>query len=836
MNLKLPCLGFLATGLIFLLETSTSVRADTPAWPAFSTAGFFEVPNSPRQVFDFDPAWRFLKADAPGAEAPGFDDSLWQRANLPHGLEILGENASGMRNYQGPAWYRKHFQAPSARPGARFVLYFEAVMGKCTVWVNGKKLADHFGGYLPFAVDVTDSLAAGDNVVAVRADNSDDPTYPPGKPQKDLDFTYMGGIYRDVYLIETSGVHVTFPEISETVAGGGVFIALKDLDGSDADLEVRAEVKNETQLPSSITVRTVLEDQDHHDLLKQEESVTLAPGEAKGIVQTLAPKQPHLWTPNDPYLHFIRTEVLADGVVSDSLRTRFGIRLFELKGKDGLYLNHQPIGYKLNGANRHQDYVYVGNALPKSGQWRDARLLREGGCTIIRAAHYPMSPAFLDACDALGLLVTDASPGWQFYPSDPAQAAIFDQRVILDSHHMVQRDRNHPAMLFWETTLNETLNMPHDLPARMGKAVHDEFPYPGCFTAADAWDAVPNGLDVPYWHEGDWHTTGPGEDQAYFQREYGDWVDNFSNHNSPVRVLREWGEHALNLQASIREDQINGLYGTPVRKIGGAVWAGIDHQRGYNPDPFWGGLLDVYRIPRYSYYLYKSQYAPDLKVPGISTGPMVYICNELTYISDPDVVVYTNCQQVHLTWLGKDFGTQGPNPSAHEPHPPIIFKNVFDIHPIGDALNKNNPTQRLEMVAEGLINGQVVCREAKQYPQRTVGLHLVVDDLGVPLQADGSDFVPVRAYVVDQFGTIKVLESAYIHFQVGGPGDIIGGEANHGNPMKTEFGVATALVRAGIAPGTLHVTATSDGLKSDTIDIQSVAPTLPLIPAAADVK
>lgn len=800
------------------------------AWPAFSTAGFFAVPGSPREVFDFDPGWRFLKADAEGAEAPGFDDSSWQTANLPHGLEILGENASGMRNYQGPAWYRKHFQIPSQQPGARFVLYFEAVMGKCTVWVNGKKMADHFGGYLPFAIDITDAPGnGGDNVVAVRADNSDDPTYPPGKPQKDLDFTYMGGIYRDVFLIETGGVRVTFPELSGTVAGGGVFVALKDLNGPDADLEVRTQVENLSQLPASLTVRTILEDQDHHDLLQQETAATLAPGEAGELAQTLSPKQPHLWTPNDPYLHYIRTEVVQNGAIVDSLRTRFGIRLFELKGKDGLYLNGQPIGYKLSGANRHQDYVYVGNALPKSGQWRDARLLREGGCTIIRAAHYPMAPAFLDACDALGLLVTDANPGWQFYPSNPEQAAIFDQRIIEDSHNMVRRDRNRPAMLFWETTLNETLNMPKDLPARMSKAAHDEYPFPGFFTAADSWDALPAGMEMPYHNEG-WGPPIP-DDMAYFQREYGDWVDNFWIHNSPVRVKREWGEHALNIQAGIRADHLSGLYNTPTRKIGAALWAGIDHQRGYNPDPFWGGLLDVYRVPRYSYYLFKSQYDPDLKVPGISTGPMVYICHELTYISDRDVVVYTNCQQVHLTWEGKDYGTRGPDPSAHEPHPPVIFKNVFDITTIGGALNKDNHLGKLEMVAEGLINGQVVCREAKQYPQRTTGLHLEVDDLGVPLQADGSDFVPVRAYVVDQYGTTKVLESAYVTFHVDGPGEIIGGEANHGNPMKTEFGVATALVRAGMTPGTLHVTATTDGLKSDAIDIQSVAPSLPLLPA-----
>ena len=134
------------------------------------------------------------------AEQPGFDDSTWEAANLPHSLEVLGENESGCRNYQGPAWYRKCFQVAAPDAGGRVMVYFEAVMGKCAVWVNGRQVAEHFGGYLPFAADITDKIRLGgkENVIAVRADNSDDPTYPPGKPQNDLDFTYLGGIYRDV--------------------------------------------------------------------------------------------------------------------------------------------------------------------------------------------------------------------------------------------------------------------------------------------------------------------------------------------------------------------------------------------------------------------------------------------------------------------------------------------------------------------------------------------------------------------------------------------------------------------------------------------------------------
>ena len=239
--------------------------------PRFSTAGFFALPDSPRKVLNFNPGWRFLKADAAGAEKPGFDDSAWEAANLPHGLELLGENASGGRNYQGPAWYRKRFSSPAAAKDQKTVVYFEAVMGKSAVWVNGQKVAEHFGGYLPFAAEISRQLRSDgrENVLAVRADNSDDPSYPPGKPQSDLDFTYLGGIYRNVFLIQTGPLHVTLAELSTTVAGGGVVVGTQNVSGSSATLEVRTEIANELAEAQRMTLRTVLETTDGQEVLRQ---------------------------------------------------------------------------------------------------------------------------------------------------------------------------------------------------------------------------------------------------------------------------------------------------------------------------------------------------------------------------------------------------------------------------------------------------------------------------------------------------------------------------------------------------------------------------------------
>jgi beta-galactosidase len=188
----------------------------------------------------------------------------------------------------------------------------------------------------------------------------------------------------------------------------------------------------------------------------------------------------------------------------------------------------------------------------------------------------------------LGMLVTTANPGWQFFnDTDP----IFEQRIYEDTRNLVRRDRDHPSMLLWETSLNETPNQPGKMLGEMHRIAHEEFPFPGMFTVADVDEAKKGGLD--FFYHG-----GFNEPKNSFTREYGDGgeVDNFFSHNATTRVKLEWGEGPLLKQSAIRARDLDGLFGTPPIRLGAALWCGIDHQRGYHPDPFWGGLLDEFRI------------------------------------------------------------------------------------------------------------------------------------------------------------------------------------------------------------------------------------------------
>ncbi|MDO6738719.1 glycoside hydrolase family 2 protein [Wenyingzhuangia sp. 2_MG-2023] len=784
---------------------------------SFSTAGFYQVKNTPRKVFNFNPGWRFYKGDLKGAEKVNFDDTKWEAANIPHGLEVLGENASGGRNYQGIAWYRKQFQITN-NPKTKTYLYFEAVMGKCKVWINGKIVAEHFGGYLPFTIDISKEINSDDrnNTIAVKVDNSDDTSYLPGKIQRGLDFTYMGGIYRDTYIIQTSNTHITLPELSNTVAGGGVFAGTIDVSDNTAKLEIRTEVINDSKQTSKIELVTTLEDTNFNLLKKTTKKLTLRAGKSKQMKQLLTVNDVQFWHPDNPYLHFIKTELLINGVVVDAMRTRIGIRLFEMRGKNGLYINKMPYTDKLIGVNRHQDYTFIGNALPNSGQWRDVKLLREGGSRIIRAGHYPQDPAFYDACDELGMLTTTANPGWHFFNF---KSPVFEKRLYEDTRRLVRRDRNVASVLMWETALNETPKQPANAMNTMHKIAHKEYPFPGMFTVTDYQEAKKGGLDLHY------HGTDPNVNS--FNREYGDGneVDNWSSQNATTRVKMEWGERALLNQALIQAATLSDRYATPKSRLGGAIWAGIDHQRGYHPDPFWGGLLNGVRLPKYVYYLYKSQYDPTYKVNGIKTGPMVFAANELTQISPKDMVFFSNCEKLKVTWLGKVIGIIKPSTDPkyrNLPHPPFIIKDAFDFSEINT--NWRRKTNQIELVVEGLIGNEVVVKQHKNYAERTSGVKLNVSSEGLDLIADGSDIVPIRATIVDTDGVKKVLASSEVYFTIEGEGSLV-----NLNPVKTEMGVATMLVRASLKSGEIKIKAYSNGLSSSTISLKSKPANIPFL-------
>ena len=813
--------------------------------PEFSTAGFFRLDNSGREVYSMNPAWRFHKGAVEGAETKEFNDKDWTVVSLPDGIEYLPTEASGCINYQGEVWYRKHFTPDAALKGKKLFLHFEAIMGKSKVFVNGKLLTEHFGGYLPVIADVTDVLDwNGDNVIAVWADNSDDPSYPPGKAQDVLDYTYFGGIYRDCWLIAHNNVFITDPNYENEVAGGGLFVAFGKVSDALAEVQLKIHVRNATKNPFSGRVEYMLLQPDGTEVARLSDKIQVKAGRATTVSDRMPVKQPMLWTPSTPTLYNLLVRVLdKEGNVIDGYRRRIGIRSIEFKGKDGFYLNGRPYGKPLIGANRHQDFAVVGNAVANSIHWRDAKKLKDVGMEIIRNAHCPQDPAFMDACDELGLFVIVNTPGWQFWNDAPE----FAQRVYSDIRNVVRRDRNHPSVWLWEPILNETW-YPADFAKNTRDIVDAEYPYPYCYSGSDSEARGHENFPVYFAHPANMQDASKEIDptKTYFTREWGDNVDDWSSHNSPSRVARNWGEQPMRVQAQhyacpyYPVTSYDVLYKQSPQHVGGCLWHSFDHQRGYHPDPFYGGLMDVFRQPKYSYYMFMAQRPAVKNDRNAGSGPMVYIAHEMTPFSGKDVTVYSNCDEVRLTFNkgGKTYTYKKDKNRPGMPSPVITFPDVYDFM-MDKAFSRTQKQDDVYLLAEGLIDGKVVATHKVVPARRPEKILLWMDNEGTDLKADGSDFVTVVAAVADKNGNIKRLNNYNIRFSIEGEGRLLGGPGVLANPVPVKWGTAPVLVQSTLKPGKIRITASvlfegSQKPVSGELELESKQPAFPLVYDAAD--
>ncbi len=815
--------------------------------PEFSTAGFFQLPNSGREVFSMNPAWRFYKGAVAGAEAANFNDAEWTVVSLPNGIEYLPTEASGCINYQGEVWYRKHFTPADALKGKKLFLHFEAIMGKSKVFVNGKLLTEHFGGYLPVVVDVSDALNWGeDNVIAVWTDNSDDTTYPPGKAQDVLDFTYFGGIYRDCWLIAHNSVFITDPNFENEVAGGGLFVAYDKVSDASAEVLLKAHVRNDSRKAFTGVVEYELQQPDGTQVAFLNDKVQVRPGKAITSKDKITVKNPMLWSPETPTLYNLIVRIRdREGNVVDGYRRRIGIRSVEFKGKDGFWLNGKPYESPLIGANRHQDFAVVGNAVANSIHWRDAKKLRDAGMKVIRNAHCPQDPAFMDACDELGLFVIVNTPGWQFWNDAPE----FAQRVYSDIRNLVRRDRNHACVWMWEPILNETW-YPEDFAKNTRDIVDQEYPYPYCYSGCDSGARGREHFPVLFTHPSydgkSWGDKDADPKITYFTREWGDNVDDWSSHNSPSRVARNWGEQPMLIQAQHYANPTytftcyDALYRTPRQHVGGCLWHSFDHQRGYHPDPFYGGLMDVFRQPKYSYYMFKAQRSPRKEERLFETGPMVYIAHEMTPFSSKDVTVYSNCDEVRLTFLkdGKTYTYNKPVVKEGMPSPVITFPDVYDFM-VDKALSRKKKQDEVFLRAEGLIDGKVVATHEVHPARRPEKVLLWIDNENVNLKADGSDFVTVVAAIADKNGNIKRLNNYYVKFHVEGEGRILGDAGILANPAPVKWGTAPVLIQSTLKPGKIKITASvlfegSQMPASAVLELESYPAVHPLVYSEKD--
>lgn len=751
--------------------------------------------DSPREKTAFNTGWKFYRGDISGdaAQTPAYDDSSWQDVNVPHNPPMNPPNPDPLRptwgsgySYEGVSWYRKHFTLDSAMQGKKLFIEFEAANTVADVWVNGTHLTTHYGGYLPFTVDITDDANFGqtENVIAIKVDNTDNADIPIGNEG----WFNWGGIYRDVWLHVTNKLHVTDAVYADVTAGGGIFVTYPSVTASQAQVQVKTHVKNDDSVAKNCTLKTFIVDDDNLVVAEATDTRSISAGNDYAFTQTVEVMNPSLWHPHHPSLYTVYTEVYDDDSPVDTYQTRIGIRSISFSKAESFQINGQT--YRFRGANRLQDFPYIGYAMGNLGQRRDARLLREAGFEFIRTSHYPQDPAFMEACDEFGILLLDEIPGFQHMGGD-----TFKQHSYQNMRDMIRRDRNHPCVISWELSLNETgLTTAYaDTAVSIG---HNE--YPGSYISG--WRS---------YYDYDIYICTPTENARSYSGdlpliidEYGHWEYNYNGYSDVYRgdvgSGGNFGEVAMLNQILNHQDGLNQNRGMTYL-CGDALWVGID----YGPYP--QGVLDSFRIPKFSYYFFRSQRDPDLDLSylGIDSGPMVFIANYWTALSPMDVKVFSNCEQVKLYINDVLQGTRSPDIGStvdNLQHPPFTFSGLS--------------FQSGELKAEGLIDGQVVATQTVNTPGSPDSISVEFDVTDIP--ANGSESVFVYASIRDGNGTVVPDASNDVTFSVSGEATLVSPTT-----VSAEAGIATALLRVTDQPGLITVSATASGLGSDNAAVTS---------------
>ena len=729
-------------------------------------------------VYDLNESWHFRQLNAPLSD--------WTQVRLPHSPFV--SDLDGRNHWFGECEYRRAIDAPSAAAETRFVLFIGAAMHTARIFVDDHEQSHHIGGYLPFEIDLTDALrSTGHCHVTLRLDNRDQPDVPPGKAFEELDFCWYGGLYRNAELRLKPPLHITDAVAADEVGGGGVFLRTLTAAPGNAVMAIKTHVRNTGAAATVVRTLVSLRLGTAEVATTTSEPVNIPAGEALHVALELAIQRPQLWSPEHPVLHdAIVTLVAPDGSVIDRRCERVGLRRIAFSRSGGFTINDRR--YRLRGTNRHQEYPRVGYAAPRGAQYRDAVRIKEAGFDYVRLSHYPQSPDFLAACDELGIVVMNCIPGWQFIGGPR-----FRERCYQAARQLIRRDRNHPSVVLWELSLNET-QMDEAFMATLHAIGHEEYPGDQMFTCGwiDRYDVFTHSRqhgEIHRWHNGD---------KALVIAEYGDWEffarnEGFDQKSgagvfdrwSTARQRRADGERALRQQVINHIIALSDTLASPAVLDG--QWAAFDYARGYDPARAAVGVMDIFRLPKFSYYFYRSQRHPAEHGTGWVVGPVVYIASHWIPASELRIQVFSNCEEVELRLNDEFVGRQRPAQTAltqHLPHPPFYFQLP------------RFTAGRLEAI--GFIDGKPQATHQVATPAAPSQLELIVDDAGMVTDVTESDVLFAHARWCDASGTLCIEEESPITFAIDGA-EIVGGLQ-----VSAEAGIASVVVR--IPPGSARFT------------------------------
>jgi beta-galactosidase len=841
------------------------------------TSGAVAVTGRGRSL-DFDADWRFALVDPAGvtdptgayehASDPGYDDSSWRRVDLPHDWSIErdptpeGGTNSGTGFLQGGlGWYRKTFTLPPSMAGHQISAEFDGVYMDSVIYVNGQEAGSHAYGYTGFNVDLTGLVHTDGrtpNVIAVKVRN-----------QLPSSRWYSGsGIYRDVHLTVTDPVHVqrhgvfvTTPDLARTLKSGY------------ADVHVRTDVAEGSA--QAAVVSTVL---DPHGRTVARQTSGVTPGSGGGTATAdVRVRHPALWSTGRPDLYTLRTDVVVAGRTVDTTTTRFGVRWFTFAPDGGFSLN--GVRTKLQGVDLHHDGGALGAAVTKDALYRQMKLMKSMGVNAFRTSHNPPSPAMVEVCQELGIvMMVEAFDTWRTPKVKYDYGRFFDANSDADIKEMVDAAKNSPAVVLWSIgneipdstsvavgvpiarrLIADVKSIDTSRPIVMGSDKYRSVPAAG--SAQDQILGLLDGIGLNYNTAASvdaLHARYPGK--FFFESESSSETSTRGAYQDPQQ-LNTGENHTPGKRATSSYDNnlaswtMSGEYGLKKDRdrgwfAGEFLWSGMDYIG--EPTPYdvfpvkasFFGAVDTAGFPKDMYYLFKSQWTA---TPMVHLLPMNWTDHRP---GDPvQVWAYSNADTVQLYLNGKSLGTRRFDQKTTTDGRKYLEtteathddKTVTSGPYPGSYTSPNGSAGKLHLTwdvpyAPGTLkavatrDGKVVATDVLKTAGKPYTVRLSPDHQAVA--ADGRSLSYVTADVVDSHGvTVPGADNA-LHFTVAG-GSLAGldngreeSAENYKASSREAFnGKALAIVRSGRAPGPITVTVTSPGLRPATTVIRTTGGT-----------
>ncbi len=792
-----------------------------------------------------DPARRFVRPDGNPGEGlayvqPGFDDHSWQQINLPHDWAIQGPfirtggGGMGRLPSAGIGWYRKKLNLPAEDAGKSIFLDLDGAMSYSTVWLNGKLAGGWPFGYASWRVDLTPYVKPGGaNELVIRLDN------PPNSSR----WYPGGGIYRNVWLVKTSPMHV---------GHWGTQVATPEVSSSSATINLKVTVNNDSTQSANVRVATEIFSLDANGrktggAVARIAAVNLeiAPGASAVTEGAGRVDHPKLWGPpprQRPNRYVAVTTVSREGKVVDRYETPFGIRTLKFDPNGGLFINGEHIA--LNGVCDHHDLGALGTALNYRALQRQLEILAEMGCNAIRTSHNPPAPELLELADQMGFLVMDeAFDVWERQKTPLDFHLIFPDWHEQDLRAQLRRDRNSPSVVLWSigNEVGEQFTGANGaaLARELAGIVHDEDPTRPTTTAMNIagptspLPATVDAIGLNYQGAGIRGSSGQYPafhekfpDKLIFASETASALSSRGEYTFPVAggygspVGLNAGEDRSNHQVSAYELYF-ASFGASADKtfasqdqhpfVGGEfVWTGWDYLG--EPTPFdssrssYSGIIDLAGFKKDRFYLYQAHWRPDF--------PMAHILPHWTW---PDrlgqvtpVHVFTSGDEGELFLNGKSLG--------------LKKKGAYEYRLRWDDVVYEPGTLK----AVTYKNGRKWATDEMKTAGEPARLKVTPDRNQI--HADGRDLSFVTVTVSDRDGWTAPRANNRIHFGIEGPGEIVA--TDNGDPTSFELfqshdrnafnGLCLVIVRGKAGqPGTIKLTAKADEFKMGTATIKT---------------